>query len=146
MAILMTSSNGNIFRVTGPLWGGGWGWAGCGVWWGVWGVWGVWGGGVWGVGGVGCGGVEGWGGGEIHQSPVNSPHKEQWRGALKFYLICPWTKGWVNNHDAGDLRHHRPHHGVIVMKTKHLISAKVNKYMPFRLTCMINYLVNLLVY
>ena len=24
----------------------------------------------------------------IHRSPVNSPHKGQWRGALMFYLIC----------------------------------------------------------
>ena len=24
----------------------------------------------------------------IHRSPVNSPHKGQWRGALKFPLIC----------------------------------------------------------
>ena len=33
----------------------------------------------------------------IHRSPVNSPHKGQWRGALIFSLICAWTKGWVNN-------------------------------------------------
>ena len=26
--------------------------------------------------------------GGIHQSPVNSPHKGQWRGALMFSLIC----------------------------------------------------------
>ena len=25
---------------------------------------------------------------EIHRSPVNSPHKGQWRGTLKFSLIC----------------------------------------------------------
>ena len=31
----------------------------------------------------------------IHRSPVNSPHKGQWRGALTFSLICPWTNGWV---------------------------------------------------
>ena len=24
----------------------------------------------------------------IHRSPVDSPHKSQWRGALMFYLIC----------------------------------------------------------
>ena len=36
--------------------------------------------------------------------PVNSPHKGQWRGALMFCLICVWTNGWVNNHEAGDLR------------------------------------------
>ena len=33
----------------------------------------------------------------IHRSPVNSPHKGQWRGALMFSLICVWINGWVNN-------------------------------------------------
>ena len=32
----------------------------------------------------------------IHRSPVNSPHKGQWRGALIFSLICLWINGWVN--------------------------------------------------
>ena len=51
----------------------------------------------------------------IHRSPVNSPHKGQWRGALMFSLICAWIHGWVNNRDAGDLRRHRVHYEVIVM-------------------------------
>ena len=38
----------------------------------------------------------------IHRSPVNSPHKGQWRRALMFSLICTWINGWVNNHEAGD--------------------------------------------
>ena len=38
----------------------------------------------------------------IHRSPVNSPHKGQWRGALMFSLICVWINGWVNNREAGD--------------------------------------------
>ena len=38
----------------------------------------------------------------IHRSPVNSPHKGQWRGALMFSLICTWINGWVNNGEAGD--------------------------------------------
>ena len=25
---------------------------------------------------------------------------------FKFSLICPWTNGWVNNRNTGDLRHH----------------------------------------
>ena len=50
----------------------------------------------------------------IDQSPVNSPHKGQWRGALVFFLIYAWTNGWVNNRDAGDLRRHRAHYDVIV--------------------------------
>ena len=51
----------------------------------------------------------------IHRSPVNSPHKRQWRGALMFSLICAWINSWVNNREAGDLRRHRAHHDVIVM-------------------------------
>ena len=52
---------------------------------------------------------------EIHRSPVNSPHKGQWRGALMFSLICVWINGWVNNREAGDLRPHRAHYEVSVM-------------------------------
>ena len=48
-------------------------------------------------------------------SPVNSPHKGQWRGALMFSLICARIKDWVNNGEAGDLRRHRVHYDVIVM-------------------------------
>ena len=55
---------------------------------------------------------------EIHWSPVNFPHKGQWRGALMFSLICTRIKGWVNNHEAGDLRRNRAHHDVIVMRQK----------------------------
>ena len=51
----------------------------------------------------------------IHRSPVNSPHKGQWRGALMFSLICAWIYGWVNNREAGDLRRHRAHYDVIVL-------------------------------
>ena len=52
----------------------------------------------------------------IHRSPLNSPHKGKWRGALMFSLICPRINGWVNNGDeAGDLRRHRAHYDVIVM-------------------------------
>ena len=51
----------------------------------------------------------------IHRSPVNSPHKGQWRGALMFYLICAWINGWVNNRAAGDLRRQRSYYDVTVM-------------------------------
>ena len=51
----------------------------------------------------------------IHRSPVNSPHKGQWRGALMFSLIYPRINGWVNNREAGDLRRHRAHYDVIVL-------------------------------
>ena len=73
---MMTSSNGNIFRVTTGYWPS----------------------------------VRG-----IHRSPVNSPHKGQWRGALIFSLICTRINCWVNNGEAGDLRRHRAHYDVIVM-------------------------------
>ena len=54
----------------------------------------------------------------IHRSPVNTPHKGQWRGALMFTLICARINGWVNNREAGDLRRYRAHYDVIVMKWK----------------------------
>ena len=52
----------------------------------------------------------------IHRSPVNSPHNGQWRGALMFTLICARINGWVNNREAGDLRRHRDHYDVNVMR------------------------------
>ena len=59
----------------------------------------------------------------IHRSPADSPHKDQWRGALMFSLICVWTNGWANNRGAGDLRHHRGCYDVTVInfavKSKH---------------------------
>ena len=51
----------------------------------------------------------------IHRSPVNSPHKGQWRGALMFTLIWARINAWVNNREAGDLRRYRTHSDVIVM-------------------------------
>ena len=30
----------------------------------------------------------------VGNSPVNSPHKCQWRGALMFSLICAWKQSW----------------------------------------------------
>ena len=69
--LMMTSSNGNIFGVTGPL--------------------------------------------GIHPSLAVFPHKGQWRGALRFSLICASTNGWVNNRAARNLRSHRDHYDVTVM-------------------------------
>ena len=51
----------------------------------------------------------------IHRSPVNSPYKGQWRGALMFSLICTWINRRVNIREAGDLRRHHAHYDVIVM-------------------------------
>ena len=55
----------------------------------------------------------------IHRSPMNSQHKGQWRGALMFSLICVWINGWVNNREAGDLRRHRGHYDVTVMRNRY---------------------------
>ena len=51
----------------------------------------------------------------IHRSPVNSPHKGQWRGALMRSLICAWINNWINNRAASDLRRHSAHCDVDVM-------------------------------
>ena len=54
----------------------------------------------------------------IHRSPVNSPHKGQWSGALMISLIYGWRNGWVNNREAGDSRRHRTHYNVTVMRKR----------------------------
>ena len=83
----MTSSNGNIFRVTGHS----------------------------------CGEFTG------DRSPVNSPHKGQWRGALMFPLICVGINDWVNNGEAGDLRRYRVHYDVIAMKIVCISRRRVHR-------------------
>ena len=59
----------------------------------------------------------------IHRSPVNSPHKGQWRGALMFSLISVWINRWVNNREAGDLRRYRAHYHAAVMQMSFLYVA-----------------------
>ena len=53
----------------------------------------------------------------IIRSPVKSPDKVQWRGALKFSLISSQASDWVSNRDAGDFRRHRAVYDVTVMIT-----------------------------
>ena len=48
-------------------------------------------------------------------SPVNSPHKGQWRGALMSSLICTWINAWVSNREVGYWIRHHAHYDVIVM-------------------------------
>ena len=55
----------------------------------------------------------------IHRSPLNSPHKGQWRRALVFSLICVWINNWVNSGEDGDLRRYRAHYDVTVMTISH---------------------------
>ena len=50
-------------------------------------------------------------------SPGNSLHKGQRRGALMFSLICVWINDWVNNREVGDLRRYRAHYDFIVMRS-----------------------------
>ena len=71
-------------------------------------------------------------------SPGNSPHKDQWRRALVFSLICAWTNGWVNNGEAGDLRRHRAHYDRITTTPNqiyHSISVITLPYMLTSTTC-----------
>ena len=51
----------------------------------------------------------------IHRPAVISPHKSQWRGALKFSLVFASINGWKNNREADDLRRHCAHCDVNVM-------------------------------
>ena len=51
----------------------------------------------------------------IHRSPVNSPHKGQWRGSLMFSLIYAWINNWVNNREAGNVRRYRARYDVTVI-------------------------------
>ena len=46
----------------------------------------------------------------INWSLANSPHKDQWYGALMLSLICAWINGWINNREAGDSRRHHAHY------------------------------------
>ena len=71
----------------------------------------------------------------IHRSPLNSPHKSQWRGALMFSLICAWINRWVNNSEAGDLRRYCAHYDVIVMIHGVSISDKHNREIAIGLYC-----------
>ena len=70
-----------------------------------------------------------------HRSPVNSPHKGQWRGALIFSLICAWINAWVNNREAGDYRRHRAPYDVIVIFSlqRYSISNKIYTWCRFAL-------------
>ena len=63
----------------------------------------------------------------IHRSMVNSPHKGHGRGALMFSLICARTNGWVDNREAGDLRRHRSHYDVAVIRVhKHSLCQQTH--------------------
>ena len=71
---------------------------------------------------------------EIYRSPVNSPHKCLWRGALMFSLICVWINDWVNNREAGDSWRHRAHYRVTAMPYKAVRSRYSEKH-AFQISC-----------
>ena len=48
---------------------------------------------------------------------LNQQLIKQWSNAELWCLFCAWLSGWVNNGEAGDLRHHRAHYEVTVMKS-----------------------------
>ena len=74
----------------------------------------------------------------IHRSPVNSPHKGQWRGAFMLSLICAWMNVRVNTRETGDWRRNRAHYDVTVMfccgyiKADFLISFRVTSTMQVK--------------
>ena len=72
---------------------------------------------------------------EIHRSPVNFPHKGQWRGALMFSLMYAWINDWVNNREAGDLRLQHGHYDVIVMRPVAQFVSAVGKKCYGNLRC-----------
>ena len=51
----------------------------------------------------------------IHRSPMDSLHIGQWRGAFMFSLMCAWTNDWANSLYAGDLRRHGAYCDVTLM-------------------------------
>ena len=65
----------------------------------------------------------------IHRTPVNHPHKGQWRGALVFFFICAWMNGWVNNREAGDLTRHCAYYDGTIIQQMHSLNA--SKRIPF---------------
>ena len=80
---MVTSSNGNIFRVTGPL--------------------------------------SGEFTGHRWTPLTKASDAELWC----FLWSLPWINGWVNNREAGDLRGHRTHYDVMVMRPKLVTSNKL---------------------
>ena len=71
----------------------------------------------------------------IHRSPVNSPHKGQWRGTLMFSLIYAWIIGWVNNGEAGDRRRHGAHYDVTEISFKSVNSEDMLRMRFMRNSC-----------
>ena len=58
-------------------------------------------------------------------SPVTGefPTQRPVTRSFDVFFICAWINGWVNNHEAGDLRRHRAHYDVIVMNSTSIIQT-----------------------
>ena len=71
----------------------------------------------------------------IHWSPVNSPHRGQWRGALMLSLICARINGWVNNCEGWfetpscSLWHHSNVHSTFVTAMLYAISCNITQWL-----------------
>ena len=52
------------------------------------------------------------------KSPVTGefPAQRPVTRSFDVFFVCAWINAWVNNREAGDLRRHRAHYDVIVMK------------------------------
>ena len=52
-------------------------------------------------------------------SPVNGefPAQRPVTRSFDFFFDLRWINGWVNNHEAGDVRRHRAHYDVNVMRS-----------------------------
>ena len=74
----------------------------------------------------------------IHRSPVNSPHKSQWRGALMFSLICAWISSWENNREASGLRRQGAHYDVTVMFYQHVNQRRGPAHCTSAAPCKLN--------
>ena len=59
------------------------------------------------------------------KSPVTGEFPSQ--SPVMFSLICAWINGWINNHEAGDLRRHRAHYDVTVVKPPKWSICTLNK-------------------
>ena len=75
----------------------------------------------------------------IPRSPVNSPHKGQWRGALMFSMIYVWINGWVNSREAGDLRRHHARYDVTVTNRPIVIWEEPHKGRTLFAICCVSY-------
>ena len=59
------------------------------------------------------------------QFPVQRPVTQ----SFDVSLVCAWINGWVNNHEAGDLKRHRAHYDVTVIIFHWIIFHWVNDIM-----------------